>query len=279
MIKLLKKSSMKAQMTIVLLMVCAVATPQKSKNLSSWSNYPNGNPQLTTQDYHSYEKGRLLVYLSNDDSCYYIDMKIPEIPDQNQILRTGMTIWITTDGKHHKTDGIRFPTGTKRPGSHSHPDSQNMFSGPLDQSKTIELMGFGKEEPQVLPSDNTNNIRGKLWYDKIGDLFYRLTIPFSRFPSADNSGYKPGDYLTFGIEYNSQNSNVSHSGGMGERSGEMGGRGMSRGGGRGFGGGGMGSGRGSMRGGSSYSGRPGGGSYSQGSTVLLWIKDVALATH
>ncbi|MGD0583316.1 MAG: hypothetical protein ABR974_10265 [Bacteroidales bacterium] len=284
---------MKAIMTIVFLAVCAIATAQKGKNPSNWSTYPDGNPRLTTQDYHSYKKGRVLVYLSNDDSCFYIDMKIPEIPDQTHILRTGLTVWVSTDGKHHKTDGIKFPVGTGRPGSYSGRGqvSQNNSAGSLDQVKTIELMGFGKEEPQILPSDNKNNVRGHLWYDRIGDLFYRLTIPFSKFPGADQAGYKPGNLLTFGVEFSGGSSNSGHSGGTGQHGGGMGGGGHSHGGGGGggfgggggggFGGGGMGYGRGGggMRGGSSYSGGQGGGSNSQQSAVMLWIKDITLATH
>jgi hypothetical protein len=212
-------------------------------------------------------------------------MKVPETADQNSILRSGLTVWISTDGKHHKINGIKFPTGSGHSGSRGRVPGQpdKMFT-PLDQSKTIALMGFGNAEPEIIPSDNKNGIRGVLWYDKISDLFYRLTIPLSKLEAIDKTGSAQGGYLAIGIEYNDLSSYLARGGGMGGHAGGMGGHGMSQGGGygggMGSGGRSMGSGGRGMHGGSSYShGGQGGGSTSRESTVMLWIKDIKLAVH
>lgn len=272
---------MKPLLAFILLTFFVTASAQKGQFICKWNN-PGGNPALTTQDYHSYEKGKMLVYLSNDDSSVYLDMKIPETKDQNQILKSGLTVWICPDGKHHRVNGIRFPTGTRRSGFHGRGPGQNDINlSPLSQANKIELVGFANIEPKTFPSDNKENIRGAVWYDKIGDLFYRLTIPFSKFPAAYQSGMKPDDHLTFGIEYTDQSGvqnrgEFQSPGGMRE---SMSGSGGSRGGGGGSRGGGGGGGRGGMRGGSSFARGPGAGSYSHESTVLVWVKDIKLATH
>jgi len=274
---ILNTYSMKAMLAVLFLSIFLTSNAQKGETLSKWSNYPQGNPGLTTQDYHSYEKGRLLVYLSNDDSCLYIDMKIPETADQNSIFRSGLTLWISTDGKHHKINGIKFPTGFRRPGSRAMgPGPSNNNLDPIDMAKTIALIGFGNAEPEIIPTDSKNNVRGVLWYDKIRNLYYRLTIPLKKLPGTDKEAAAQSGHLALGIEYNDFSSNMVHGGGMGSPSGGMGGRGMSHGGGYG---GGMGSGGRGMHGGSSSHYGQGGGQYPSSSTMMLWIKNITLAVH
>lgn len=290
----LKAWNMKMTLTLLFSLLSVAALPQKGQFNSIRSKSPEGNPELNTEDYHSYKKGHVLVYLSNDDTCLYVDMKIPEIPDQNVILRSGLTLWLSCDGKHHRTDGIKYPTGSRRTGGSGRAvdsegpgtdrfEQQGTEHASLEHVKSILLIGFGSETPVMVPSENTKDIRGRLWYDQIGDLYYRLTIPFSRLPSLFCDISKPESKLAIGIEFGSQGQGGGTSSGMrGGGSGMQGGR-MGGGGGSGFGGrmgghGGMG-GRGGMRGSSYPGGRSGSGSYSQQQSVSFWIKNIKLATR
>jgi hypothetical protein len=253
----------------------------RAQVLSVWSSDPSGGQALKTEDYHSYEKGHFLVYISNDDSCFYIDMKIPEVTDQRSVLRRGMTLWISPEGKHKKQYGITFPTGIAARGPmEQRPDRRIDGPGPLEQAKTIKLKGFGANIPAEFPADSKSGIRARLWYDKIGDLYYRMTVPFSQFPSPPQVDIKKAEKLALGIEILPSQFHPAPGAGMGAGQNGMGGRGFSGGGGMGRGGsgggrsgGGMG-GRGGMPGGG---GRDGGSQAFQETNTYFWVKDIKVA--
>ncbi|HVN58824.1 MAG TPA: hypothetical protein VMT63_11030 [Bacteroidales bacterium] len=309
---------MKTAFLSALLLVSVVASGQKGRFDCVWSKNPESAGSLTSDDYHSYRKGHILVYISNDDSCLYFDMKVPEIEDQNGMLSSGLTLWLSAEGKHHRTDGIRFPVIERKkegpgqeglPGQGMSPQGFNSDSfrnqqvhregikGPgsepqgtghasIEKARNILLIGFGSETPKIIPAGNKNGIRARFWYDKIQDLYLRISIPYSNLTPGLREIVKPGSPFTLGIEYGRMPSGNNGRGGMsGPTGGGMGG-GMGRmGGGMRGGMGGMGGmegmggmrGRGGMHGGSSM--RGGNGDYSSHqSATQLWISEIMLAT-
>jgi hypothetical protein len=259
------------------LFVCLSLTAQKGNFFESkWRNNPDQDLQVPVQDYSPGKKGKVLYYLSNDESNIYVDIKVIETLEENRILKMGLTVWIDVDGKMRKLLGIRYPIGSQ----YSRGRGQG-FAGisgtsvtSLSQANTIELIGFKDVLATRFPSDNKDNIRGSVKYDQAGDLLYNLVIPLSKLPlksNAQGQGLMP---FTLGIEYGapptfSGQGGAGGGGGMGGMSGGGGGGG-SRGGGGG----------GGSRGGGGGGGGGGGASVGGPATdppVIFWMKSVKLA--
>lgn len=135
-------------------------------------------------------------------------MKIEDKEVQNRILNLGITIWINMDNKPVKKMGIRFPVGSQNSISHKKSafrdnlsDTDNTVFSPVSQANTIELIGFSGEEGKRFPSENAENFRGYVSYDKENILHYRMIMPVVKLPvrnSKDGHGAMP---VTLGIEY------------------------------------------------------------------------------
>jgi hypothetical protein len=155
-------------------------------------------------------KTKLYCFLSNDNNNIYIDMKVADQEIQNRILKEGLTIWISMDGKEVKKMGVRFPIGSQNQGVHKKADlSENNKSQegnlvtPLSLANTIELIGFTNEQARHFPSENYDNFRGSVKYDEKGTLYYKMIMPIAKLPvrnSRDGHGAMP---FILGIEYGS----------------------------------------------------------------------------
>jgi hypothetical protein len=145
---------------------------------------------------------------------------------------------------------------------------------PLSLANTIELTGFPNEESRRFPSENTDNFRGSVKYDNEGTLHYKMTMPISKLQTKNNKVGEGAMLFNLGFEYGAP---PVADGPQGQSGQQMPTRAPSGGGGRGGSrGGGMG---GSIPG----SGMPGGGGRSMTSPelkppVILWIKNIKLAT-
>jgi uncharacterized membrane protein YgcG len=241
---------------------------QKGKKFSaSWRQDPAEELKIADSDYQSYKKDMVLYYISNDNENLYLDVKIKETIEQNRILKKGMNVWITMDGKSQKKTGVRYPIGSEYSGGRKK-DMATPINPPtpLSQAHTIQLMGFQYVQPSRFPSDNKDNFRGKVWYNKEGDLLYTLVIPFKRLSFLRDSTQKQGD-ITIGIEYGVPPPMPEGVRPTGSPSAEFT---ASRGGGGG-------------RGGSRGGGGSGGGAKSQygseGYPVMIWVKNITLAKN
>jgi hypothetical protein len=254
------------------LFLCLDLTAQKGNFFASkWRNNPDQDLTLANQEYSEAKKGKVLYYLSNDEVNMYVDLKVLETLEENRILKIGLTVWIDMDDKTHKVLGIRYPIGSQYSRSRGQGVSGTVVNPatPLSQANTIELIGFTDVPATRLASDNTDNIRGSVKYDKDGELLYKLVIPLSKAPfknSASGKGLAP---FSVGIEYGAPPT-FSGRGGAGGGAGTGGGSGMSGGGGGSRGGGGGGG--GSRGGGGSMSG-----AQSTDPPVIFWMKSVQLA--
>lgn len=186
---------MKTPLLILSLFVCAGLNAQKgSLNLSKW----HFNDEIKASDYQSINKAKLYFFLSNDNDNIYIDMKVEDPGIQNRILKEGLTIWINMDGKSAKKMGVRFPMGSQNPAGRN-PDGN--LGTPLSLANTIEIIGFTNEEARHFPSENTDNFRGSVKFDREGTLYYKMVMPIAKLPvrnSKEGNGAMP---FTLGIEY------------------------------------------------------------------------------
>ncbi len=268
---------MKDLITFLLaLLICANASPQKaSKRNSLWNKYANNTDAIPQTDFQFYKKGNLYYLTSNDDQNYYIDIRVEDTETEARILREGLVVWISTNNKSVKNKGIRYPIGTenaRRQGMRGAVQTESGVSkSPIAQANTVELIGFPENEGRLLPSDNTDNIRGSVRYNDQGVLYYRLIIPVSKLnlePAKGSDGTMP---FSIGMETGA------------EIFGMMG-QGMKPAGPPPGVSGGIPAGGGGRPGGGGRGGAPGGGGMPpsgnpQSANPVLWIKDLELAAN
>jgi hypothetical protein len=245
---------------------------QKEKATSlKWRNDMAGELKIDDSEYSKDKKGLVLYYLSNDSGNIYVDMKIKETLEQNKILKIGMTIWINPDGKSQKKAGIRYPIGSDYSKKKMDYETTINPPTPLSQATMIQLIGFNDVQPAKFPSNNKDNIRGKVKYNDAGDLIYSLVIPISKLSVLKEENTEPAS-MTIGFEYGAPPQPGGQGGGMPpmSSSGKSGGGKPPSGGSRGGGGS---SGGGAPSGGP----RPASTTTEMGSPVLFWVKEISLA--
>ena len=195
---------MKLSLLIVSVLIDTVVFAQNGNIIMSrWHN----SDKVEMSDYQSVRKTGLYFYISNDNDNIYIDLKFDKPEDQRMILNEGLVLWINMDGKPVKIQGIRYPTGSQKPGMRSgainSKDKANGNGDPeylISMANSIEIIGFISEQERRFPSQNADNFRGSLRYDN-GILFYRLIMPVAKLPvrnSKEGNGAMP---FTLGIEY------------------------------------------------------------------------------
>jgi hypothetical protein len=273
---------MKTFLLFFSLLFCTGINAQKGNLIiSKWHKSENTEFKVPSGEYSFFKKGKLGYFLSNDNDNIYVNLKIEESGVQNRILKEGLILWINMDGKASKKMGIRFPIGSQNsegrnrtgmPESKINPDGSLVT--PLSMANTIELIGFTNETARRFPADNPDNFKGSVKFDNDGNLYYWMAMPIAKLPvrnSKDHSGAMP---FTFGIEYGvgqinraGQGSNVAPVSAPPS--------GSSRGG---RSGGGQSGGRGQGMG-PSQTGSPSASSQNSMTSVLLWIKNIKLATE
>lgn len=195
---------MKLSLLIISVLIGTVMFAQNGNTIMSrWHN----SDKIEISDYQSLKKTGLFFYISNDKDNIYIDLKFDKPEDQRMILNEGLVLWINMDGKPVKIQGIRYPTGSQKPGMRNGVlNSKDNVKGNGDpdylisMANSIEIIGFISEQERHFPSQNVDNFRGSLRYDK-GILFYRMVMPLAKLPvrnSKDGNGAMP---FTMGIEY------------------------------------------------------------------------------
>ena len=198
---------MRSSVLFLLLIVCGSLNGQKETlNLSQWhvSDKPEGS------DYQMIRKIKLYYFLSNDKDNIYIDIKVADKAIQEKILKEGLTIWISMNGKEERKMGVRFPMGSQNQGNHrksDHTETEKYqdisLISLLAQANTIEILGFTNEQQRHFPSENRDNFRGSVKFDEKGTLIYKMIIPIAKLPvrnSRDGRGAMP---FILGVEYGS----------------------------------------------------------------------------
>jgi hypothetical protein len=202
-------TEMKTLTMLISFLVSMNIYAQKGKLLvSSWNSDGNDAGNIPVDKYFYYERGDLYYFLSNDNNSFYIDMKIEDKEVQQRILNQGIIIWVNMDNKPAKKMGIHFPLGSQNSINRRKSEIRDNLSdadgtpvSPVSKANTIELIGFSGEEGKRFPSENAENFRGYVSYDKENILHYRMIMPVAKLPvrnSKDGHGAMP---VTFGIEY------------------------------------------------------------------------------
>ena len=270
---------------------CIFAQKDKSFYLN-WHDKGRDNIAFQSSDLKYTERGKFYYNLSNDRDNLYIDLRIFDKDIQRQVLKSGLTVWINTNGRKGKKTGLRYPART---GNQGKPDMQSKQNPPRGMpgrgilsggagmqtppAAGIELIGLADSDHSFISAAEMNTFRGSMRFDKEGNMWYELVFPLAKMPEASDKKKKNNGSIILGFSYPGINP-ARMGGGPGrgmseEGGGGMGGRGGGGMGGRGGGGGRSGGGRG---------GRPSGGTGEGMGTatvapVIVWMKDVRFATE
>jgi uncharacterized membrane protein YgcG len=277
--RILKPIYMKPVFVFISLIFCTSISAQKDKFYQClWHNKDSDLFETRSAEFEYSEKGKFLYCISNDSKNAYIDLNIGDKNVINQVLRSGLTVWINTNGKKAKKIGVKYPAGSPstnrgsvpgRQGTQMPPDMKNRQTSPgVGAHDSLSLIGFTKGEPVLIPNHEADNFQGSANVQKNSNLHWELIIPLAKIYTTETSNKKNAKPipLILGLSYESFGS-----GGMG---GAPGG-GMPPGGGGGgrSGGGGMPPGGG----GGMPSGGQFGGSPPAPTIVITWLEDIRLA--
>jgi len=195
---------MKLSLLILSVLTGTLLSAQNSNSIMSrWHK----SDKIEISDYQLVRKTGLFFCISNDNDNIFIDLKFDKPEDQKMILNQGLVMWINMDGKQVKTQGVRYPTGSQKPGirngafnSKDIADGNGSPDNLISMANSIEIIGFISEQERRFPSQNADNFRGSLRYDK-GILYYNMVMPLAKLPvrnSKEGNGAMP---FTLGIEY------------------------------------------------------------------------------
>ena len=185
----------------VLLISC---TP-KALYRTAWQSTPvtvDGNASEWRIPLRFYDPDTKLNYtLSNDNEKIYLCIRIVDELSQAKVMRNGLNIWFDTLAKKNKHCGILFPVPDKageengennlQGGSHhsggrhgSGGNSEDIKERFLRQANQMQLIGFKKNIPDYLTTENEFGINVNINWDANNIMIYEASIPFGAF-------YKP----------------------------------------------------------------------------------------
>ncbi|HOP59151.1 MAG TPA: hypothetical protein PLR52_07005 [Bacteroidales bacterium] len=262
---------------LLVLGFCSGLHAQKEKFYKSHLHDPGTDDfKSTTSEFLFSDKVKLAYCISNDDENIYVDLLIANTDVQRQVMNSGITIWISNDGKKTKKMGVRYPVrdrdnqARERPAMarNTPPPGNQQGATRFTQEKPdggIQLLGFSESGPVTISSSEEGNIRGSIRIERDRNMYYEIILPLSKLPELNDlpvGKEKQGSFL-IGIAY--PEIPVAPSYGA-----PSGGQRMPGGGGRPGGGGG-----GGMR---PPSGSAGSSQQSQTQTIF-WIQDIRLASR
>lgn len=294
---------MKITLTILSLIICSAVYAHKDKTYQCyWHDDTTDVFKLPGNDFKYSEEDRVYYHISNDSNNIYIDLKIFDDEIKQQVLRSGMAVWIDPEGKKEKRIGVIYPV--RHPGQNSGemPASENSHNTyehhagtgseetPDLYSNALMLIGFSESGPEMITDFEKDNFRGSITIRKeLNMMYYEVVMPISKLSGVINAGKgrKTKSTLMMGFSYESAPGGLGSPNGHREgRQSGWNGHGMSGEGGRMHGGGGMHG--GGMHGGGMYGGgmHGGGRTYEGGgrgnssdseSLKIFWLKDINLA--
>jgi hypothetical protein len=104
--------------------------------------------------YTYYEDKQALLAVANDDEYIYICLKTSNQELIKQIPRTGLTLWLDTEGGSDRTKGIKFPMGV----------------GGMDRKKMKQMRDMDPEERKELVKQSLDEI--EIIYDENKEKFH-----------------------------------------------------------------------------------------------------------
>ncbi len=287
----------KAISVIILMFFSTIINAQKIKTYQCFRFDKNIDIfQSAFKDFIYSETGMFYYYIANDEDNIYINLRVFDDNVKQIIRRSGITVWINTNGKKKKIMGVRYPVGksnlrnniSKTP---SEGPSRNLIRSGEDNLKplqerniipdlernSLELIGFNEAGSDIVSASEPGNFRGSVYSQK-EYLYYQVILPLVKLPAIVKNSKKKKEQLVIGLSHESlqslgmnRSSDGRSGGGRGNRR-DGGGIGAGMNGGR-MGGGRMGGGGRGMKGGNGLN--------QSGSDSILneivWLQNVKLA--
>ncbi|RMG56819.1 MAG: hypothetical protein D6722_25810 [Bacteroidetes bacterium] len=131
--------------------------------------------------------------LAQDDEMLYLGVRIPELQQQQQILITGLTLWLYPQGKKRQRRGITFPLGM--PVEQQPADTETLeyyraerqWCPPIPARPGLELLRFYEQpEPVWGEALNPGGLSAALGCDAEGVMIYELAIPLAALPGLED---------------------------------------------------------------------------------------------
>ncbi|MDX2247633.1 MAG: hypothetical protein SF052_12690 [Bacteroidia bacterium] len=146
--------------------------------------------------------------LSGNDSTLIVELQISDPVIRDQIVLTGLTLWILPDKKKKSRKGIRFPLGlpeenrTHDPGilQDQRAELPITLPGMIAAMNSLELINFyGEGEITWGSNQNPGGINTRLQYGLGSQLLYRAILPLSVIMGKDADLFREGGEKYFGI--------------------------------------------------------------------------------
>lgn len=188
-----------------------------------------------------YDSDTKLNYaVSNDTKNLYLCVRVGDDQAQMTLMRSGLTVWLDTEGKKNKTTGITYPLSralTTKQSQINNEEKERPTMGQmkkqfLSKQNQVLLIGF-KNANGLSPLQNSEGISVALNWDSSGVMIYEAVIPIKTFFKDAVSPSDTVDVWSVGFEIRPAQ-RPEGAGGGGRRRGGMGPRvGIGMGGGMG----------------------------------------------
>lgn len=165
--------------------------------MDSFPRADGEQPEWTTKLYQS-EKTGMIYTVGQTDSLLFVGLEIHDPTVRDQILLTGMTLYILPKGKKKLRKGITYPLGLPEDDRTNHPDVLREQRAELPKqlrfmaSLGLELVNFyGDNEKTWGSQDNKAGIRTAINISPLGVLIYEAVIPLEFVLTAPEETYYP----------------------------------------------------------------------------------------
>jgi uncharacterized membrane protein YgcG len=136
-------------------------------------------PALT----HFDKDAGLLFEVTYDESHLYVFAKYYEAATVQQIMESGLTVWISPDGKKTKSIGVKYPmirSASLRDKKERKPDLKVEDKMEHKQNERLILYGINSVKPQVISKkDLTMDLDVSIGSDSTGKLLYEMKFPLN----------------------------------------------------------------------------------------------------
>ncbi len=177
---------MKMFVTFLSLTISTCTFAQKDKSFYlNWHDKGHDNIAFQSSDLKYTERGKFYYNLSNDRDNLYIDLRIFDKDVQRQVLKSGLTVWINTNGRKGKKTGLRYPARIGNQGKPDMPGRGIPSRGAGIQTPPaagIELIGLVDSDHSFISAAEMNTFRGSMRFDKEGNMWYELVFPLAKCP-------------------------------------------------------------------------------------------------
>ncbi len=195
---------MKKELVVALIpLLAALAGCSSAVELTS--RWHTGRAESKTESAVYLKDENLIADFQNDSEYIYVSLATNDRFTQQQIVRSGLTVWFDYQGGKSKRFGIHYPInvwftpyGERHQFPGRNPDTS--WTIPENLSDEIEIFGPMKDEQHRMRMEDTRGIDVKI-ENQNGTMYYVLQVPL-----MDNEqhlygiGTHPGATIGIGVE-------------------------------------------------------------------------------